>query len=189
MKKDFLILGNGYSGSSLLHSLINSNDEVNVEFEKFQWRDKSIEKWKHEWEKLKNEEKLIWGNKIPIELFILSEAKKQDITSLIDDYFIIWLTRKFSGYYKSILKRGKIKNSYGAKKIWEFAQSCYFIMREKRPDKILNVSFEELVIYPERELFRICDFLGIHYNIAMLQGAKKIFAYPGNNIMKEKAFV
>lgn len=189
LKKHFLIMGNGYSGSSLLQTLLNAHTELDVQYEYFVWEDQEINPWKELWKTNSKESKKTWGNKIPYEQFLWGGWKNEDIISLINDFFIIWNVRKFSAYHNSITKRcNKGTITIKSKRYWIQAQKTYWIMREKYPDKIIQNSFEDMVIAPERELRRICSFLDVSYQEQMIDGSNNISSYPQGPILKEKAF-
>jgi len=164
MKKDFLILGNSVSGTSLLKSLLHHHPKIECKFEWFMHKQDiggSLDAWldnasKHE---------KIWGNKIPLEQFFNAKWTDEDIIKLIDHFHIVFIQRRFSMYAKHNA------NNSMYKAWWTRANhDIYWAMRERAPEKIIAVSFEDLCLRPFVELSRICRFLNITYNKIMLKG-------------------
>jgi hypothetical protein len=57
-------------------------------------------------------------------------------------------------------------------------------MRERYPDRIIQVSFEDLVLRPADELHRICRFLDVEYELGMLEGTQD----TGLNVYNQAGF-
>ena len=100
--KHFLIIGNGGGGTSLLRGLLNAHNKINCLFENKGGKKAGDPQGSiDEWLKLSNEnDSYIWGNKIPIEQFISMNWKDEHIYKLTDIFKIVWLTRRFSRYFK-----------------------------------------------------------------------------------------
>jgi hypothetical protein len=171
MAKAFLIIGNGGSGTSLLRGLLNAHSKIECLFEcwgKECDRTKQFEMAEYQadyWLEIAAKSDLLWGNKLPVEQFITRKWEPGSMARLIDDFKIVWIVRRFSMYCKDFKRKHDLylKN-------WNFAREVYWKMRERKPDKIINVSFEDLLLRPETELLRICDFLGVVFEMAMLHG-------------------
>lgn len=154
----FLILGNGGGGTSLLRGLLNAHSQVDCLFEN--------KETANAWIKYADKCTLkLWGNKMPVEQFETRKWTDEEIINLSDDFLIIWLTRRFSKYYKagfSTLEKYRTT--------WHWTRTLYWGCKERHPERVLQVSFEDLLLRPVIELKRICVFLGIKYEPEMLEG-------------------
>ncbi len=159
-----MLIGNGGGGTSLLRGLLNAHPEMEVLFEDNKGGGTKIPEGEiQRWIKLSNESDLIWANKVPLEQFISRGWTDEDIVSLAEHFKIVWLIRRFSKYWK-----GKAEGVY--RKNWQWSQDLYWMIREKYPDRIIQVSFEDLLLRTAMELRRICNFLGVRYKANMLNG-------------------
>ena len=160
----FLILGNGGSGTSLLRGLMNAHSGIECGFEVY---DKEVEhhpknsgdnpyRW-CDWKKSATESELLWGNKMPLERLWRFGKTDTDIEKLIDDYLIIWIVRRIDRWNRPV-------------EGWNRGRSVYWGMRNRKPDRIIEVSFEDLLLRTRSELTRICDFLGVLFEHGMLDG-------------------
>lgn len=162
--KHFFVIGNGGGGTSLLRGLLNAHTQLEVLFEENKGgREKPAEKEIAHWVELSEKSDLKWANKVPLEQFISRGWSDDDIISLSDYFKLVWLIRRFSRYWK-----GKAHGVY--EKNWHWSQALYWRIREKYPDRIIQVSFEDLLLRTEIELHRICVFLDIEYEATMLEG-------------------
>ncbi len=172
----FLILGSGGSGTSLLRGLLNAHSKLDVMFENMQQ-----DKWDI-FVKAANKKGLIWGNKMPVQKMNSNKIFDKQIEDFIENYFIIWLVRRPAHFD---MKLGvKFRDQWGR------INSIYWKMKDKHPDKIINISFEDLVLWPASELTRICNFLGIIYENKMLEGTRETGhrSYRHSNFLIEKVF-
>ena len=163
----FFILGNGGGGTSLLRGLLNAHSQIDCMFENAGSKkagdfDGAMEKW---FQFINKSSLPIWGNKIPVEQFISRGWDDAKVVKLSDHFKIVWLIRRFSKYYK---KGAASESLY--RKNWDWARSLYWQIREKHPDRIIRVSFEDLLLRPVIELRRICVFLGVRFEPEMLKG-------------------
>lgn len=166
--KGIVILGNGGGGTSLLRGLLHAHPDLYIDFEFGRTLNMVPEDELMEWvDKRTNHTPLIWGNKVPIEQFITRKWSDANIVSIIDYFKVIWLFRRYSKYIKPQTK-GKALNTY--KKNWEWGQSLYWGMRERDPYSVIQVSFEDLLLRPDIELTRICQFIDIKFIGEMLKG-------------------
>ena len=150
MKDAFLIIGHGGSGTSLMRGLVNAHSRVDCAFEA--WGD-----WKAEAKKTK----LLWGNKQPLERFWSQQWGHAEIKNLIDDFLIIWIVRRYKKWKKNQVKAYAEAN-------WQKGRQLYWAMRNTHPERIIEISFEDLLLRPESELRRVCAFLHIRYERGML---------------------
>lgn len=173
VSNNFLIIGHGGSGTSLLRGLLNAHSQITCGFEII-----------GEWEKNAAECKTpIWGNKQPLErLWGAHKLKDDEIIEFIDDYLIIWIVRRFEKWIKN-------QKPHHAEANWQRGRAIYWAMRNRRPERIIEVSFEDLLLRTVDELWRICNFLHVSYEQRMLrtgtaQTGHKSFNY--GRILTEK---
>ena len=181
----FLILGNGGGGTSLLRGLMNAHSQCEVLFEhKGQRTDSNPagyvgpEKELECWCELAAEagaSGICWGNKIPIEQLMTRNYTIETAIKLIDHFKIIFIQRRFSRVYKP----GHAPEPY-YRENWKWGHRCYWQMRERKPDGIIAVSFEDLLLRTSVELERICAFIGVIYEPWMILGTKET-GYPSYN--------
>ncbi len=151
-KSNFLIIGHGGSGTSLLRGFLDSHSKITCGFEL--WGD---------WDKAAAEcESPIWGNKQPLERFWGQKWEHEQLVELVDKYLIVWIVRR----YEKWLKKQKVQI---AEPNWQKGRAVYWAMRNRQPSRIIEVSFEDLLLRPVAELRRITDFLRVRYEPAMLQ--------------------
>lgn len=165
--KHFILLGNGGGGTSLLRGLLNAHPQIECYFEHKLGpgrQDEELQSW-IELSQESEKKGLIFGNKIPIEQFITRQYSDEQIIRLIDHFHIIWIARRFSRYFKGTNKGEYLEN-------WKWGRALYWEMREKSPEKIIEVSFEDLLLRTDDELIRLCFFLGVDYDEIMMEGTK-----------------
>lgn len=184
MLKHFMVIGNGGGGTSLLRGLLNAHSKLEVLFEAKHSGGAAAEI--EHYKKLSADAEsrgLLWANKVPLEQFNSRNWVDDDFIALAESFKIIWLIRRFTKY----LKPGKANKKYYEKN-WGRAQAIYWQIREAYPERIIQVSFEDLVLRPAIELKRICVFLEVRYEAPMLKGTMdtgyKKFDQPGINIEK-----
>jgi len=163
----FMLIGNGGGGTSLLRGLLNAHSKLHVEFEenksgRVQPAVNEILHW-IALAKLVEDNGVIWANKVPLEQLKSRGWTDKDILCLAEHFKMVWLIRRFSRYWK-----GKKESIY--KENWEWSRSLYWQIREKHPDRIIQVSFEDLLLRTAVELRRICAFLGVRYEKNMMKG-------------------
>jgi len=153
--RDFIIVGNGGSGTSLLRGLLNAHSNLHVVFEHKPPRlDEFIKEAKvHEG---------IWGNKTPIEQFISIGLTLEQMVEISDYFKIVHIIRRYSMYCKN--RKGPYEKN------WKISQDFYNAVRERHPSRVITVSFEDLLLRTESELTRICSFLTVNFQRKMLLG-------------------
>jgi len=107
-----------------------------------------------------------WGEKTPYNLFFIGE--------ILEDFpnaQFIYITRDGRDASADYLESSFGPNNiYAAAKIWKLNQQAVKPWRAKlSTDQWLDVRYETLVSYPERELHRVADFLGVDYTPAFLE--------------------
>ena len=171
--KHFFILGCSRSGTSLLRGLMNAHSKCEVDFEV--WADGrgrndlariNFDFWNKKRAEVQKKD-MLYGNKIPLEQFYGKSWDNEDFNEFFDNgYHVLFIVRRFSKYCNT----PKQENQY--LQWWERGQEIYWDMREYAPDKIIQISYEDLVLRPEIELIRISNFLDIEYEPAMLSGCQ-----------------
>lgn len=167
-RRHFFVLGNGGGGTSLLRGLLNAHPQAVCLFEHWSRPKEATGPQRERWRELAGaaeSEGRTWGNKVPLEQFFTNGWEDRQIAELIDDFYIVFLRRRFSKYCKS-RARMTLYREY-----WERAGKIYDAMREAAPARIIQVAFEDLLLRTETELYRICDFLDLpYYEQVMLRG-------------------
>ena len=164
--RHFFILGNGHSGSSLFRGLMNMHSQIDCEFENF--TDNNVTEQITKWKNKRDDCKIIYGNKVPLEQFLGRGWTDEDIIKIADEgFYILWLQRRFSRYNE--VTNNEIQTQE-YKKNWDAGRTLYWKLKEKFPTQVLEISFEDLLSQTEIELIRVCYFLGINYEEKMLQG-------------------
>jgi len=186
--RHFAIIGCGLSGSSLLQSILNKHSEVIVMFEQYSKSPDYFTLWIEE--KYEHEKRgVTFGIKNPVEVLINNNWPEEKILEISDYFFVIWNLRKFSGYLDSAKRRSTFIHPK-AKEFWDKSNELYWKVRERHPDKLLSLNFEELVTYPKREIIRMCDFLNIEFEPEMLDVKHNDkLRYSNGKILAEKAFI
>jgi hypothetical protein len=202
MSNNFFIIGNGDSGTSLLRGLLNAHSRIYCEFES--WRHKSVNVKIGHPEKTKipnkqslqmlfwvkeaeyhNEQnpKMIWGNKVPLEQFITYKWKDHQILKIGKKFHVIYIFRRYSQYSKSSFRSSTYQEN------WARSGRLYWKFREQDPARVLHISFEDLLLWTEFELKKICRFLGVGYQKKMIEKGTVETGHPNyayGCIMTEK---
>lgn len=166
--RDFVILGNGKSGTSLLRGLLHAHPLCHVEFELGNQTPKltPTQMFSLWLDKRESNSASIYGVKMPYELLIHNDWSHDQILNISDYFKVIWIFRRFSKYYSN-----EFEQAFGSCEVnWRDTQNYYWEMRERYPESIIQVSFEDLILRTEIELRRICYFLDIKYDQSMFSG-------------------
>lgn len=106
----------------------------------------------------------------------------------IDNSRIIAIVRNGNAVISSIMKRG-VRVFEDALYRWARAIEVIYTLKIQHSDRIILVSFENLVQYPDKNMKKACAFLGIDYQQQMLDGYKFTPLYTEQKgIDKQKAF-
>ena len=172
----FLVCGSGGSGTSLLRGLLNAHSKLTVLFENMRY---------DQWDGMAdaaNELNVIWGNKINVQKCNSNKIIDKMILNFVEKYHMIWIVRRPAHF------DWKLKKAY--RTVWNRINQLYWDIKDKYPDRIINVSFEDLVLWPEAELRRLCSFLHIEYENKMLKGTAETGhgSYKHDKLLTEKAF-
>jgi protein-tyrosine sulfotransferase len=111
----------------------------------------------------------IWGDKTPLNTFYLNELDR-----LFDKPLYINLIRDGRDVVASMIKNKIKKDKREACDHWKEALKITDEYHMKYPERMLNITYDNLVSKPERELRKICEFLGITYLNTMLANNKAI---------------
>ncbi|HXD70167.1 MAG TPA: sulfotransferase [Gaiellales bacterium] len=80
---------------------------------------------------------------------------------------------------RSVVQKGWAGNLYQAAEFWIAAERSWDALRPHlEPGRSIEVRYEELVGAPERELARLCGFIGVDYSEAMLAYPQDARQYP-----------
>ena len=80
---------------------------------------------------------------------------------------------------RSVVQKGWAGNLYQAAEFWIDAERSWDTLRPHlEPGRSIEVRYEELVAAPERELARLCAFIGVDYSEAMLAYPETARQYP-----------
>lgn len=194
-KQHLLIIGAPRSGTTLLTAMIGRHREVALLNEDKGWAMRSIVS------------KRVVGNKrcIPNQI----ELKKRGIFQLrlfkelglireyqssrysIEDYLqlpdikIIAIIRDGNDVISSIIRRSE-KDFKGASYRWCRAIEIVYELKTRYDDKVMIVSFEDLVVHPEANMKRAASFLGLDFEEEMVEGYKYNPYYPEGGLNREK---
>ncbi len=163
--KHFIILGNAMTGTSILTSLLDSHPTITC---KFEWKFKHPEY--NEWFNDREKSFDTWGNKHTIEKLCSNGWRESDLIDLADNWHIISIERKYSSYRARFFSRAVGLCKYAEeindspKFWWHMNNRIYYAQREKAPDRVLRVSFEDFVLRQVAETARILSFLEVEYD-------------------------
>ena len=213
-KFQFLILGVGRSGTSLLAGLLDSHSQLEIGFERYgdeclrgkdlpenkktmffdrvsSFFDRCIEEANHS-------EKAIWGNKITSEQ--LAGLNKHNLfntpaidvldtffNSLVPSLKVIYLLRDGRSCVASKLKRTP-QSLEQACKSWILGVETYHFL-QSRPNTLF-LRYEDLLQDPVNVLTQACSFIGVEFESCMLGGTmneKMLGTYRRNGIDSVKA--
>jgi hypothetical protein len=80
---------------------------------------------------------------------------------------------------RSVVQKGWAGSLYQAAEFWIAAERSWDALRSHlEPGRSIEVRYEELVAAPERELARLCAFIGVGYSEAMLAYPEDARQYP-----------
>jgi hypothetical protein len=161
-----MLIGNGGGGTSFTQRRLTRHSKIECLFEaKLGGGEHAPEAETEHYIKLRDDADsrgMVWGNKIPIEQFETRRYSDDDIVSLSDHFFVIWLRRRWSRYFKQSHAHHAYYRGH-----WDRAGRVYWMIREKCPENIIQVSWEDLLLRPVIELVRICAVLGVDYEPEM----------------------
>ncbi len=177
--KNFIIIGNGSTGTSWLYKTLNKHTKLKGDFEYFNSSFKTTldEMLNRAVEANKNGK--IYFNKIPFEQTIIRFDcwKKYNFVELSKHFHIIFCSRAITSWAESWHRRQEI--GCAQRKPQEMVDryligwSIYLDILEMNPDKVILSNFERRLIAFETEIKYICDFAGVEFEEAMLSEPPK----------------
>ena len=99
---------------------------------------------------------------------------------------LVAIIRNGNDSISSMMARGKTRFRKAARR-WGEAIDTIYELRERYCERVMVLTFEELVLCPEETLAKLCAFLGVGLQEQMLDGYKYNRYYPGAGLDKEKA--
>jgi hypothetical protein len=195
----FLICGAGRSGTSLLLGMLDNHDKLEIGFEKHSLclmgsesagsgpglihdRVKSFLA-KCEMEAARHRGK-IWGNKITTEqLAALNDhnnTNRAGKVNTLDVFFngylpevkVVYIMRDGRACVRSKIKRANLSVEQACDR-WNYSVRVYEFLKNCHHNHIA-VRYEDLLVAPEDTLRRICAFLEIDFQPAMLEGVANL---------------
>jgi hypothetical protein len=190
-----LIIGAPRSGTTLLATMISRHTEIAILNEDKGWGMRQLLG------------KTIAGNKrcVPNQIELkkpsrlhfrflktIGLAKEYQSSEFsIEDYLrlsnikVIGLIRDGNDVISSVMSRSE-KNFRGASYRWCRAIEIIHELKTRFPEIVLVVSFEDLVVSPQRNMERISAFLNVEYQDRMLEGPQYNPWYPEQGMNREK---
>ncbi len=190
---DFLIVGAGRGGTSLIAALLDYHSRLEVGFEYCSaacLMDEALDTATRlsKFQSLCEQEasrylNKSWGNKITTEhimaLHLSNEAVlgwdneqtfKQVFEQTFADKKVLFILRDGRSCILSKVRRtGKPIDLMCQR--WLYSVACYrYLIEKKNPDRYYLFKFEQLLTQPVKVLQGVCEFLDIPYEQAMLQG-------------------
>ena len=215
---EFIIVGAGRGGTSLLSALLDYHSELEVASEyasaeylmgrkgdndKEKIMDARISSFIERCEKRAEETAdKTWGNKITTEQIHALEDHNRYNPMHKKDVLEVFFNQYFKGYKVIFILRdgracvaSKVKRTgqpmETACKRWNYSVSVYDFLKNKN-DNSVCIKFEDLLLSPKKVLGEICEFLGISFEENMLNGVssqKLKPEYRNTGIIVEKAKV
>jgi len=199
-----LILGSPRSGTTLLASMIGTHTEVAMLIEDRNFAIKKLTSKKILGNKLclpnqidlnkrATSFSLLLKNRFGIKSYPTSKYNIEDYLNL-KDLKIINIVRDYNDVIYSNIKRGeggkkrKIEQDK-AVQWWSRAVEVMYELSQKHSEKVITVSYEDLVREPEKILRKISNYIDIEFQEKMLEGYKFTKLYPNETgIDKTRAF-
>ncbi len=187
---NFLVLGAGRGGTSLLAGLLDAHPDIEVGFEKFSVKilmnQQSCGFWKSQlncriskfkaacYEEAKKHSAKFWSNKITTEQLIplegLSNKKnaKEVFFKAFSQQKIIFILRDGRTSIPSKMNRNNLDIDTACKN-WQHSIKVYEYLK-KSNNQCFFIKFEDLLQNPTKSLEGICQFLEVEYTDEMLKG-------------------
>lgn len=130
------------------------------------------------------------GERFLKRLGFVAEAPKSRYS--IRDYLelpnlkVLAIIRDGTDSVSSMMARGKDRLKKAARR-WGEAIETIYELKQHYSDRVLVVSFDELLLYPDKVMGRVCEFLGLIFQERMLDGYKYNPYYPETELKTEKA--
>jgi hypothetical protein len=195
-KFDFVILGAGRGGTSLIAALLDAHPDLEVAFERYaieylmgqalaRTSDLGLNERIQRFISACNADALrsscaAWGNKITTEQISgLNDPSGREnssadvVLSLLFGYYLrqkklIFILRDGRACVLSKVRRAGLSYEVACAR-WRYCVDCYRFLRRERRDALF-LRFEELLRAPEVTLSCVCDYLGVSFQQNMLEG-------------------
>lgn len=194
-RSHLLIIGAPRSGTTLLAAMIGRHTEVGILNEDKGWAMKSVIGRQIVGNKrcvpnqIELEKRGIFHFRMLKTLGIAKEYQSSKYS--IKDYLalprlkIIAIVRGGNDVISSIMKRSE-KNFHGAAYRWCRSIEIIHELKQTYPDRLLIVSFEDLVLNPKANMERAAAFLNLEYQDHMLEGPRYNPFYPEQTMNEDK---
>jgi hypothetical protein len=136
------------------------------------------------------EKKSFFGSQMLKKFGLIAESPKShySITEFLSfpNLKVIGIIRNGNDAVHSMMVRGRSKLGKAARR-WSEAIETIHIVKQRYGERVLVVSFDDLVLEPEATLRTACDFLGLSFEDRMLRGQNLNPYYPQAGLDQEKA--
>lgn len=191
-----LLIGAPRSGTTLLGTMIGSHSDVGMVNEDVDIRALGRVLGKRLTgvklcvpNQIRLAKKNFFGSHILKKCSMIAESPKSCLS--IKEYLskpnlkVVGVVRNGNDSVRSMMVRGKSKFKKAARR-WSEAIETIYTIKKMYPDRILVVTFEDLVLAPGVTMLRICDFLGLAFEDRMLEGHKLNPYYPEPRLDPDK---
>lgn len=191
-----LLIGAPRSGTTLLGTMIGSHSDIGMVNEDVDIRALGRVLGKRLTgvklcvpNQIRLEQKSFFGSQILKKCSLIAESPKSHLS--ITEYLakpnlkVVGLVRNGNDAVRSMMVRGKTNFKKAARR-WSEAIETIYTIKKMCPDRILLVTFEDLVMDPRVTMIRVCDFLGIAFEDRMLEGHQLNPYYPEPRLDPDK---
>jgi hypothetical protein len=98
---------------------------------------------------------------------------------------LVAIIRDGNDSISSMMARGQSRFKKAVRR-WGEAVETVFDLQKQFGERVLVVSFEELVLAPEKTMRKVCEFLGVKFQEQMMDGYKYNRYYPRAELHTEK---
>jgi len=195
-REHILLIGAPRSGTTLLATMIGSHSDIGMVNEDVNIRALGRVLGKRFTgvklcvpNQIRLEKKSFFGSGILKKWGFIAESPKSYFS--IKEYLaipnlkVIAIIRDGNDSVSSMMVRGKSKLKKAARRWGEAIETIYTI-KTMHPDRVLIVSFENLVLDPIATMHAVCEFLGLALENRMLEGHKLNPYYPESRLDPEK---
>jgi sulfotransferase family protein len=187
-REHVLLIGAPRSGTTLLGTMIGSHSDVGMVNEDVDIRALGRVMGKRFTgvklcvpNQIRLEKKSFFGSQFLKKCGLIAESPKSyySITEhlLNPDLKVIGIIRNGNDSVHSMMVRGRAKFHKAARRWCEAIETIYTV-NQRSPERILIVSFEDLILDPRVTIMKVCDFLGLTFEERMLEGQKLNPYYP-----------
>lgn len=165
--KNFIIIGNGSSGTSWLVRTFELNRSIFVDYERYHDDFETSLDDMLARAKSANDKGLTYCNKIPFELTIMREPFKwaySDWVKLSNHFHIIFNYRALTSWIESWNIRQETLSENKLLSRWESGWRIYYDILEVNPDKVVTNCYDEFLTNPERNMKNLYSFLDLDYS-------------------------